>query len=158
MVNDRLAAGGRRGARVVHGFDLGRIEAAIRAAEKRTSGEIRVALSRWYFWGDVRRAAERLFPRLGMHRTRQRNGVLIFVAPWRRRFAVLGDEGIHARVPANFWDEIAAVLAAGFRAGERTAAVERAIAAIGGGLAQHFPYDPATDVAELPDDVVDDVS
>lgn len=138
----------------VRGFDLGRIEDAIRAAEKLTSGEIRVALSRWYFWGDVRRAAERLFPRLHMDRTRHRNGVLIFVAPWRRRFAVLGDVGIHQKVAATFWDEIAAILSSGLRAGDRTLALERAIAAIGEELGQHFPYDAATDAPELPDQVV----
>jgi uncharacterized membrane protein len=141
---------------MVRGFDVGRIEAAIRAAERRTSGEVRVALSRWYFWGDVRRAGERIFARLHMERTRERNGVLIFVAPWRRRFVVLGDVGIHQRVNATFWQGVASVLASGFRAGDLTGALERAILEIGNRLAELFPYDPARDQPELADDVVID--
>jgi uncharacterized membrane protein len=142
--------------RMVRGFDVARVEAAIRAAERRTSGEVRVALSRWYFWGDVRRAGERIFSRLHMERTRERNGVLIFVAPWRRRFVILGDVGIHQRVSSTFWQDIAAPLEKGFRAGDLTGALERAIAEIGNRLAELFPYDPLHDLPELSDDVVID--
>ena len=62
------------------GIDAGRIEEAIRRAERRTSGEIRVSVSR-FFWGDVHRVADRAFARLGMSATRQRNGVLFFIVP-----------------------------------------------------------------------------
>ena len=55
----------------------------------------------------MRRVAERAFEKLGMARTRQRNAILFFVVPSRRRFAVLGDEGIHAKVGQEFWDAIA---------------------------------------------------
>ncbi len=57
-----------------------------------------------FFWGNVRRAAERAFDRLGMDRTKDRNGVLFFIVPSRKRFVVLGDEGIHAKVGQEFWD------------------------------------------------------
>lgn len=139
--------------RVVHGIDLGRVEAAIRAAEARSSGEIRVAISRFYFWGDVRRAAAAAFARLHMDRTRHRNGVLLFVAPRLRRFAVVGDAGIHGHVTAAFWNDLADDLAAAFRAGDRTGGLERAIALVGMRLAEHFPPD-AEDRNELPDEVV----
>lgn len=151
------AAAANHRARQFHGIDLAQVEAAVRAAEQHTSGEIRVALSRFYFWGDVRRAAERAFVRLGMHRTRQRNGVLIFVTPWRRRFVLLGDSGIHQRLEASFWDDLARPLAQAFRAGDLTGGLVRVVAAVGDRLAIQFPPDPARpDVNQLPDSVAVD--
>lgn len=136
-----------------HGIDVGRVEAAIRVAEQRTSGELRVAISRFYFWGNVRRAAESTFAHLRMERTRHRNGVLLFVAPRLRRFAIVGDVGIHDHVRDAFWESVARDICQAFRAGDRTAGLERAIAAIGDRLAEHFPPDPA-DRNELPNRVV----
>ena len=92
--------------RVVQGIDLDRVEAAIRSAERRTSGQVRVAVARFSFWGSVRRAADAAFARLRMNRTRRRNAVLLFVAPRLRKFAVIGDAGIHERVSDAFWDRI----------------------------------------------------
>jgi uncharacterized membrane protein len=127
---------------IVHGIDLDVVEQAVRAAEQRTSGEIRVGLARFYFWGDVRRAAERAFFHLGIDRTRERNGVLIFVAPWRRRFAILGDVGIHHRVASRFWDDLAEPLGQAFQAGDLSGGLARTIAAIGERLAVEFPVPP----------------
>lgn len=139
--------------RLVHGIDLARVEAAIAAAERVTSGEVRVAISRFYFWGDVRRAASAAFARLHMGRTRHRNAVLVFVAPRLRRFAVIGDVGIHQRVTPAFWTEVARDLEASFKKGDLTAGIERAVATIGARLGEHFPPDPATG-NELPNRVV----
>jgi uncharacterized membrane protein len=132
-------------------MDVKRIEDALRAAEKRTSGEIRVSVSP-FFWGSVRKAAERAFARMGMTATKERNGVLIFVVPARRRFVVLGDEGIHAKVGQAFWEKIAAALSAKFRSGEFTGGLVDAIAVVGEELAKDFPRAEA-DVNELPDRV-----
>jgi uncharacterized membrane protein len=139
--------------RIVHGIDLAAVEGAVRAAEQATTGEIRVALARFYFWGDVRRAAARAFARLRIDRTRERNGVLIFVAPWRRRFAILGDDGIHRRVPGDFWEQVAGPLAQAFRAGDPTSGLVQAIAAIGRQLALHFPPGSGPNPNEIPDEV-----
>ena len=144
------------GARQVHGIDVDRVEAAIREAERRTSGEIRVAISRFYFWGDVRVAAEGAFARLHMERTQHRNGVLIFVAPRRRRFAIVSDVGIHGRAGAGSWNEIADLMSRDFRARDLTGGLERGIAAIGECLAKHFPGDSKRDANELPNTVVVD--
>jgi uncharacterized membrane protein len=138
--------------RIVHGIDLDRVEGAIRSAERGTTGEIRVAVARFYFWGDVRRAAEAAFARLGMRRTRRRNGVLLYLAPKRRRFAVIGDAGIHERVTETFWTAISKKLEAELHAGDLTAGLEHAIATIGERLAEHFPPDP-NDTNELADRV-----
>jgi uncharacterized membrane protein len=138
--------------RVVHGIDLGRIEAAIQSAERRTSGQIRVAVARFYFWGSVRRAADAAFVRLRMNQTRRRNAVLLFVAPRLHRFAVIGDAGIHARVNDEFWSQISDALQADFRGGDLTAGLLHAVDTIGERLAEHFPPDPLGD-NELPDRV-----
>jgi uncharacterized membrane protein len=142
------------GARRVHGVDVACVEAAIREAEARTSGQIRVAISRFYFWGDVRRAADGAFVRLHMERTRQRNGVLIFVAPRRRSFAIVGDLGIHDRVGDGAWQTIAKLMGGEFRGGNLTGGLERGVAAVGECLAQHFPPDSKRDSNELSDAVV----
>jgi uncharacterized membrane protein len=141
-------------ARTIQGIDVARVEAAIRQAERGTSGEIRVAVSRFYFWGDVRLAAERAFTRLHMERTRQRNGVLIFLVPRRRRFVILGDAGIHGQAEPGFWDQVAEQMGGDFRAGDLTSGLERGIAAVGERLARHFPADPSRDTDELPNAVV----
>ena len=133
-------------------LDVKRIRHAIEEAEKQTSGEIRVSVSR-FFWGKVRPVAERAFRRLGMTRTKQRNAVLFFIVPSRKRFVVLGDEGIHGKVGQEFWDRIAAVMTEHFRKGKFTEGVVSGIETAAEALAAHFPYDAASDVNELPDDI-----
>ncbi len=133
-------------------IDRDKVREAIRLAELRTSGEVRVSVSR-YFWGSVRKVAERAFDRLGMSKTKERNGILFFIVPARRRFAVLGDEGIHAKVGQKFWDSVAAHLSEHFHKGEYTEGLVDAIGEAGERLAVHYPYDAETDVNELPDDI-----
>jgi uncharacterized membrane protein len=137
---------------LVHGIDIRAIEDAIRAAERKTSGEIRVALARFWFWGDVRRSAERAFTRLHVDRTRRRNGVLIFLAPWRRRLAVIGDVGAQEKLPAEFWTSVVDAITSHFRRGDRTAGLVAAVGMVGDALAAAFPHE-AGDVNELPDTV-----
>lgn len=138
--------------RLIKILDLDKIRAAIKDAEKVTSGEVRVSIST-YFWGRIRPVAERAFHRLKMDGTKDRNGILFFVVPSRRRFVVLGDEGIHARVGQEFWDDVAAIISAEFKKGLFQEGLLRGIALAGEKLAAHFPYDAATDRNELPDDV-----
>jgi uncharacterized membrane protein len=138
--------------KLVKRIDSDKITAAIRTAEKRTSGEIRVSVSR-FFWGRVRSVAEKTFVRLGMTNTKLRNGILFFIVPSRRRFVVLGDEGIHAKVGQDFWENLAAVMSEDFRKGRFQEGLVKGIAKAGEQLAVHFPYDPLTDKNELPDDI-----
>jgi uncharacterized membrane protein len=133
-------------------IDRDRIKEAIGRAEKRTSGEIRVSISP-LFWGDVYRAAARAFDRLKMHETHAHNGVLVFVVPARRRFAVLGDSGIHAKVGQDFWDGVTGAMSEYFRRGDFTEGLVHGIEAIGERLSAHFPYEAGSDVNELQDDV-----
>jgi len=133
-------------------IDDDRIKAAIAAAEKQTSGEIRVSVSR-FFWGSVSAAAEKAFTRMGMRATRDRNGILFFVVPSRHRFVVLGDEGIHQKVGQDFWDRLVAAMAGDFKAGKFNEGLIRGIDECGRLLAVHFPYQGTHDVNELPDDI-----
>jgi len=133
-------------------IDVDRVKTAIAAAERCTSGEVRVSVAR-YFWGAVRPAAERAFARLVMSKTKDRNGILFFIVPARKKFVVLGDEGIHAKVGQEFWDCVARLMADRFRKGEFTEGLVAAIGEAGRQLAEHFPYDASYDVNELADDV-----
>jgi uncharacterized membrane protein len=132
--------------------DRERIKSAIEAAERRTSGEICVSVAP-LFWGSIEKAADKAFVRLGMTRTKARNGVLLFVVPSRRKFVVLGDQGIHERVGREFWESVAAIISDKFRQGDFTGGLLNAIEKVGEELATHFPYDPTTDKNELSDDV-----
>ena len=133
-------------------LDTTRVEAAIAAAEAKTSGEICVSVEP-DCGGDVEKLAWKAFERLGVHATRQRNGVLIFVCPARHRVVVLGDEGIHQMVGQTFWDAVATRLALRFAKDEYEAGLEQAIAEIGEAQAAHFPFDPALDHDALPNTV-----
>ena len=81
------------------------ILAAVRGAEKETSGEISVHIES-SLNEDVLDRAAWLFHKLGMDKTADRNGVLFYLAVDDRKFAIIGDAGINSKVPAGFWDEI----------------------------------------------------
>lgn len=95
------------------------ITQAIAEAEHKTSGEIRVHIENTLS-GDVLDRAAFLFKQLGMSKTAQRNGVLIYLAVKSRQFAIIGDNGIHKVVPEKFWDQIKHEMLADFREGRFT--------------------------------------
>ncbi|MGC4073548.1 MAG: TPM domain-containing protein [Nibricoccus sp.] len=134
-------------------FDSARIERAIAAAEKKTSGEIRVVVHRAPTENPVTTAAAE-FARLNMHRTRARNAVLILLAPESRTFAVYGDKGIHEKVGQDFWSEVASEMRDAFQHGVFTEGIVKAIDQVATLLATHFPYQDG-DINELPDDFID---
>jgi uncharacterized membrane protein len=137
----------------VEAIDAERIVAAIREAEARSRGEIRVHVAGGAV-GDARTAAAAAFERLGMVRTDERNGVLIFVAPESQAIAVVGDRDIHARCGEAFWTTVAEAVRDEFRAGRFTDGIAAGVRAVGDELARHFPRRPGeTDRNELPDAV-----
>lgn len=133
-------------------LDQPRIVSAIAEAEKQTSGEIRVHVQPKVFGGEIRTVAERTFERLGMTKTALRNGVLLFIASEQQRFVILGDRGIHDKVPAGFWDDIAAKLTIRFKSGQFTDGIVEAIHSAGEQLKSYFPR-AAGDVDELPNEI-----
>ena len=127
------------------------IIAAIRQAERQTSGEIRVHLEK-NARGDILAAAAHTFQQLGMHETQARNGVLIFLAPERREFAIIGDQGINQKVGENFWQEERDLMQRHFRQGAFCAGICEVIEQIGEKLKAHFPYQK-DDENELSDEI-----
>jgi len=132
-------------------IDHARVVAAIAAAERRTSGEIRVLLARKKAPDPVA-TAQRHFERLGMTRTQARNGVLIFLAPRSRTFAVIGDTAVHEKCGNAFWRLLAAAMELHFKRGEFTEGLVHGIERAGALLAEHFPRG-ADDRNELPDEI-----
>ena len=121
------------------------IVAAIEAAEKKTSGEIRVHLEKRCPGNDPYIRGREVFEDLGMTETAQRNGIL---------FAVLGDRGIHERVDEGFWDAVVERLSSFFRKGAFATGMIAAIEEIGERLRTAFPYaGDEEDVNELPNEI-----
>ena len=128
-----------------------RILASVGEAEMATSGEIRVHIETSCS-EDVLDRASWIFKKLGIHKTAERNGVLFYLAVSDRKFAIIGDAGINAKVPAGFWDEISTLLQKNFREGKFTEGLAEGIVLSGKQLKIHFPYSK-DDVNELSDEI-----
>ena len=77
--------------------------------------------------------------RLGMNQSPERNGVLIFVAPRAHKFAVIGDEAVHAKCGDEFWRKLADAMSGYFRKSEFTPGIIHGVQKAGDLLAEHFP-------------------
>ena len=128
-----------------------RLIQAIELAEKQTSGEIRVHIERESTEEAVV-ACEAIFHKLNMQQTKQRNGILFYLAYKSRSFAVWGDEGIHERVKDEFWKSITDCAVGYFKNGDYITGLEKAIELCGEQLKQHFPL-PDNDKNELPNQI-----
>lgn len=128
-----------------------KILAAVKAAEESTSGEIRVHIET-SFTGEVLDRAAWIFSKLGMHKTALRNGVLFYLAVEDRKFAIIGDAGINAKVPEGFWNNIKELMTTDFREGKFTEGLSKGIIMAGEQLKSHFPHQ-SNDVNELPDEI-----
>jgi uncharacterized membrane protein len=131
-----------------------RIVQAIRDAEAGTSGEIRVYIQRGKLSADPLIVAQKKFQQLGMHRTRERNAVLIFVAPRVHKFAVIGDKAIHEKCGEQFWQHVVDGMRAHFQSEKFSHALTEAINEVGKILGAHFPRTSAK-ANELPDEIVE---
>lgn len=138
--------------------DFDAIARASANAEAHTSGEIRVHLERRVprgrrgVVGDVLERARDVFWRLGIQRTRERNGVLIYLAIEDRRFAIVGDEGIHARVGNDHWVSMRDLMVEKLKNQQPGEAILSAISETVRVLREHFPRRP-DDTDELSDQV-----
>ena len=127
------------------------IRQAVLNAELDTSGEIRVHIET-SCKGDVLDRAAFIFDKMAMQKTEKRNGVLFYLAVKNRRFAALGDKGINAVVPEDFWDDIKNLLLNHFREERFTEGLIEGISMVGTKLKNHFPYQTG-DVNELSDEI-----
>jgi uncharacterized membrane protein len=137
------------------GLDRAAIVEAIRAAEAKSYGEIRVHLHHGPV-GDAKAEAEKTFLRLGMDKTARGSGCLIFLAPESRSFAVVGGAGIHEKVGDGFWLEARNDARTLFAQGKFTEGIVAAVVKLGDALALFFPRQGVSDTNELPDDVSED--
>jgi uncharacterized membrane protein len=124
---------------------------AIAAAEKATSGEIRIAIDE-HCEGDALERATSYFYELGMDKTAQHNGVLIYLAHIDHKFAIIGDKGINKVVPPDFWETTKVAMRAHFAAGNLANGIISGIVLAGEKLATFFPYEGG-DLNELPNDI-----
>jgi uncharacterized membrane protein len=127
---------------------------AIGEAEAKMRGEIRVFISRKEP-EDAVAAAQKVFHHLGMQKSAERNGVLLFVAPRARKFAVVGDSAVHARCGDEFWKEVTHEMSGYFRKGEFTDGILHGVRRAGKLLAEHFPHHPG-DKTPQPGDIAHD--
>ena len=131
--------------------EKGQILAAVREAEKNTSGEIRVHLE-YRVRGPVYGHAQKIFQRIGMTKTAHRNGVLIFLATRNKKFAILGDVGINEKVPEGFWNDVVQIMAEHFKRNKFAEGISEAVIRIGEKLRAYFPHQ-TNDKNELPDNI-----
>lgn len=128
-----------------------RIRVAIEDAEKRTSGQIRVCIEKTCS-EDVLDRAAKYFHKLDMHKTKYRNGVLIYLATVDRKFAIIGDAGINKAVPADFWDSTKEDMLAHFKLGDLVEGIVTGLQIAGEHLQKYFPHHNGG-TNELSDDI-----
>ncbi|MBL7724431.1 MAG: TPM domain-containing protein [Chitinophagaceae bacterium] len=127
---------------------------AIRQAEKRTSGEVRVFVeNRCRFMDAIDRAAE-IFFSLKMEKTEERNAVLVYVALKDHQLAVFADEGIYQKTGQEYWNKVVAEMIQSFNKDDYAKGIAECVIQIGEALTTHFPFDSDTDKNELPDHIV----
>ncbi len=127
------------------------IVAAIKEAEKNTSGEIRVHIEKKCN-EDVLDHAAFMFDALNMQKTTLRNGVLIYLAVEDRQLAILGDAGINQKVPVDFWESTKDLMISHFKQGNFAEGLSKGILLAGEQLKKHFPYQK-DDKNELTDEI-----
>jgi len=127
------------------------IRRAVELAEANTSGEIRVCIEKKCDVEPLERATQ-YFEQLNMHKTRLRNGVLIYLATVDRKFAIIGDGGINEVVPANFWDSTKEAMLEQFKYGKLVEGIITGLQMAGQQLKKYFPHQD-NDRNELPDDI-----
>ena len=127
---------------------------AIQAAEQNTSGEIRVFVESKTKNGDALATARDIFFKQKMNATKERNGVLVYVAVSEKKLAIYADQGIYDKVGVEFWYSQVQEMTAHFKEGGYVEGMTNVVTAVGHALTHHFPYDRVTDVNELSDEIM----
>lgn len=130
------------------------IVAAIAAAERETSGEVRIFVESKNAFIDPLDRAKEIFEKLHMHKTKHRNAVLLYIATDHKQLALLGDEGVYTVLGKSYWDDCVKKMIAHFAGNNIVAGIEQCIKEIGQTLKEKFPFDPLDDTNELPNDIV----
>jgi uncharacterized membrane protein len=134
--------------------DNNRVVAAIKSCEKLTSGEIRVYIESSNPSKDTLERAGKLFFKMKMQETKQRNAVLLYIALKDKKVALFGDEGIHQQVGSEFWNQQVNQMIELFKNNSITDGIIKCINEVGNVLVQKFPYNESVDKNELSDEIV----
>lgn len=118
-----------------------KIITTIKEAEHSTSGEIRLYVESKCEEDPMEKAIA-IFHHLQLHEKHHRNGVLIYLATKHRKFAIVGDEGIHTKVTDIFWESVRGEMISFFKQGKLADGVCQAIRLVGEKLKESFPVDP----------------
>ena len=127
---------------------------SVQSAEQRTSGEIRIFIENYCRYVDALDRAAEIFFNLEMQKTKDRNGVLLYIAMKDRQLAVFGDEGIHQKVGTEYWNREVQLLVSKFNSDNYADGISACVMDIGEALHKYFPYNRDTDKNELPDNIV----
>lgn len=133
--------------------EISALSKTISCAEAGTSGEIRLYMEGRCRYMDPKFRAEELFVQLGMHCTRYRNGLLIYIAYLDHDFALIGDKGIFEVADPRFWAAQTRALGKTFHHKQYLAGIQSCVLACGELLRSHFPGHE-DDKNELPDEIV----
>ena len=129
-----------------------KINSAIKEAESKTSGEIKVVISR-HCWVKIKAKAAKIFRELGLDKTKERNCVLILFIVTNHEFLIHGDQGIHERVGQEFWNDIRNKMVAAFRQDKFGEGISQGVFLIGEKLSRYFPYQ-CDDIDEISDEII----
>jgi len=127
---------------------------AIRNAELRTSGEVRIYVESHNPFVEVMDRAAEVFYQLKMQKTEHRNAVLLYIAMKHKELALYGDEGIYKAVGQQYWSNAVQQMLQNFKGSAICDGIIQCVKTIGETLQEKFPYDAGTDKNELPDDIV----
>jgi|GEM_PF-125369 len=131
---------------------------AIAAAENGSTGEIRVHIAKHWIERDPFARATRLFEHFNMFRTTDRNAVLFYINPRKRKFAIIGDAGIHSVVGQKYWEDLSATLRKELRSTHPENAIALAVLQMGEIFRKYFPKEESSQskANQLPDLVTED--
>ncbi len=130
------------------------IVSVIKNAEHQTSGEIRVYIESDCPRQESLERAIELFGKLEMYKTKDRNGVLVYVAIKAKKLAIYGDAGIYEKVGKDFWNQQVTKMLLFFNKKDYSKGIAAIVEEIGEVLKKNFPYDKQSDINELPDEII----
>ncbi len=134
--------------------DKQKLVEAIQLAEKNTSGEIRVFVESKLGKVDALTRAKEIFFKNKMNETKQRNGVLVYVAVNDKKIAIYADQGIYEKMGIEFWYTQVQEMTTHFKTMNYILGISTVVNEIGIALQNHFPFDGATDTNELSDEIM----
>ena len=132
--------------------ESGKINSAMKNAERKTSAEIKLVIAR-HCWGNIKTKASKIFKKLTLDKTKERNCVLILFIVTNREFLIYGDRGIHEKVGQGFWDDIRDKMEAAFEQDEFADGISQGVRLVGEKLSKYFPHQ-RDDVDEISNEIV----